>query len=455
MADPTKIFPYAQQRRTKVSSALDAAKLQLSQASTDIASQSGKLDAATAAFADLEDKIATIREKLAAVPTPADGDVLLAQLEKGIVDSRAKLAEITAAKIALADARARESSASADVAAFTRELAAAEELLKQAEPAGAARDKLIAGLDGPLATIKSDAAKAIDETKPSGATFKKAKKRIEDDVPAPLLDRALKRRAAAAARITYATTSRQAAEAEVRKETDKNGFSVAAASAAAALTRAEAAAREFVSSAKGRFDQANATLARVADKTVSPLTPEQVARLNAPDPLKTSREDAAKEESDVAALEDTLRTTQEDLDKAIVDAKANPTDPIKQAAVLTAQGEVGKAETNLDSAAAAYKGGNSLVMNAWEAAAPDSSWRLLHEYAEAVDTLKNMPDPAKLSQDLKDAEKNFVAAQLLADGSTNVIVDLTATLAQRAAREESAVQNAPASLFSALRGDDQ
>jgi hypothetical protein len=456
MADPTKIVPYAQQRRVKLSSDLDAAKLQLSQALTAIDSERGRLEAATTAFTALEENIAQIRKRLSAVPTPADGDLLLAQLEKAIIDARAKQAELTSAKIDLATAQAREGSASADVSVFTGQLAAVDDLLKKAEPASADRDKLISALEGSLASIKSDAAKAIDETKVAGATFKKAKKRIEDDLPAPLLDRALKRRDAAAARITYTTTARQAADEAARKERDKNGGpGVAATSALVALTRAEAAAREFVNSARSRFDQANAALARVADRTVSPLTPEQTARLNAPDPLKTNREDAAVEEKDVAALEQTLEASQEGLDIAIVDAKANPADAAKQAAVGTEQGKVDTAKQNLNTAAAAYKSGNAAIMNAWEAAAPDSTWRLLHDYAEAVDTLKNMPDPAKLSQDLKDAEQNYVAAQLLADGTANVLVDLTAVVVQRAAREESARQNSAASLFGALRGDHQ
>ena len=455
MADPTKIVPYAQQRRSTLSSALDAAKIRLSKALTDINTERGKVEAATTAFAELEAKIAEIRGKLSAVPTPADGDLLLAQLEKAIIDSRAKRAEITSAKIALTDAQAREVSASADVATFTGQLAAIDDLLKRAEPASTDRDKLIAALDGPLASIKSDAAKAIDETKATGATFKKAKKRIEDDLPPSLLDRAVKRRDAASARITYTTTAREAAEKAVRQESDKNGLGVAASSALSALTRAEAAAREFVNSARSRFDQANAALARVADKTVSPLTPEQIARLNAPDPLKKSRDDAATEEAKVEGLQQTLEGKQEALDKALVDAKANPADATKQAAVVTAQGEVGTAQGNLDAAAVAYKGANAAIMNAWEAAAPDSIWRLLHEYAEAVDTLKNMPDPAKLSKDLKDAEKDFVAAQLLADGTANVLVDLKTVVDERAAREESARQNSASSLFGALRGDHQ
>lgn len=455
MADPTNIVAYAQQRSAKLSSGLNAAKLQLSQALSAIDTERGKLEAATKALAALEEKIAKIREKLAAIPTPADGDLLLVQLEQAIIDSRAKQAEITSAKIALAAAQAREVSASADVSAFTAQLAAIDALLKEAGPASTDRDKLIAALDGPLSSIKSDAAKAIDDTKPAGATFKKAKKRIDDDLPQPLLDRALKRRDAAAARIGLTTTQRQAAEDAVRKESDKNGgLSVVAASAWLALTRAETAAREFVNSARGRFDQANAALARVADPTVSPLTAEQTARLKAPDPLKKSREDAAKEEQDVADLRQTLDDRQKDLDEAILAAKADPADATKQAAIGTAQGKVNTAKQDLDTAETAYKGGNALIMNAWEAAAPDSTWRLLYEYAEAVAMLKNMADPAKLSKDLKDAEKNYVAAQLLADGSANILVDLTTELAQRAAREDSARQNYAASLFGALRGDD-
>jgi len=455
MADPTKIVPYAQQRNARLSSDLDAAKLKLSQALTAIDAERGNLDAATTASAALEDQIAQIRAKLAAIPTPADGDLLLAQLEQAIIDSRTKRAELTSAKIALATARAQEAAASADVSTFTAQLADITALLKQAEAAGSERDKLITALEGPLSSINSDAAKAVDETKAAGANFKKAKKRIEDDLPQPLLDRALQRRAAAAARITYTTAARQAAEDAARKESNQNnGPDAAVASAWVALTRAETAAREFANSARSRFDTATATLVRVADKTVWPLTAEQAARLNASDPLRTNRATAADEEKSVADLRQILADKQKGLDEATVAAKADPGDAAKQAAVGTAQGEVDTAGQNFNAADAAYRGGNAAIMNAWEAAAPDTTWRLLHDYAEAFDALNNMADPAQLSDDLKNAEKNFVAARLLADGSANVLVDLTTELSQRAAREESARQNSAVSLFSALRGDD-
>jgi chromosome segregation ATPase len=455
MADPTKIVPYAQQRSARLSSTLGAAKLQLSQAISAIDTERRKLDAATRAFAALEEKIAQLRKKLSEIPTPADGDLLLAQLEQAIIDSRAKRAEITSAKSALAAAQARESAASADVSAFTAQLAEIDAFLAKAEPASTERDKLVTALEGPLSSINADAAKAIDETKPAGANFKKAKKRIEDDLPKPLLDRALKRREAAASRIAYTTTARQAAEDAARKENDKNGgLGAGATSAWLTLTRAEATARDFVTSARSRFDQANTTLARVADPTVTPLTAEQAARLNAADPLKTNRKNAADEEKAVAALRQTLEAKQKDLDEAIVAAKADPADAAKQAAVGTAEGKVTAAKQDLDAADTAYRGGNAVIMNAWEAAAPDATWRLLHDYAEAVDTLKNMADPAQLSKDVKDAENNFVAAQLLADETANVLVDLRTELALRAAREEGAQQNSAASLFGALRGDD-
>jgi hypothetical protein len=455
MADPTKIVPYVQQRRVKLAAALDAAKLQLAQAQSNIDGERAKLESATTAFAALEVTIAGIRKKLSAIPTPADGDLLLAQLEQAIIDSRVQQAKLTAARIASLEAQAQADAAASEVATLSAEVASIDASLKKAEPAAADRDKLTAALDGPLSSINADAAKALDETKASGANYKKAKKRIEDDFPKPLLDRAMKRRDAAAARIASTTAARLAADDAVTKEQNKNGgLAVSAANSWLALARAEAAAREFVNSVQSRFDQANAKLAEVADPTVAPLTAEQIARLNAPDPLKKNRKDAADEEKAVAALRQTLEDRQKDLADAIVAAKADPADAAKQTAVGTAAGKVTTAQQNLDAAEAIYKGGNEPIMNAWEAAVPDATWRLLNDYVEAVKTLENMADPAVLSKDLKDAEKAYVAAQLLADGSSNVVADLVTEQAQRAARETSARQNSAVILFGALRGDN-
>ncbi|HEV7474756.1 MAG TPA: hypothetical protein VGN90_11955 [Pyrinomonadaceae bacterium] len=451
----TKIVPYAQQRSVKLASLLATAKLQLAQAQTTTDTERGKLEAATSAFAALEETIAGIRKKLAAVPTPADGDLLLAQLEQAIIASRGKQAEITAAKTAVLAAQSQADAAGSDVTSFSAQLASNDTLLKQVEPAGAERDRLIAALEGPLSTINSDAAKAIDETKVAGATYKKAKKRIEDDLPKPLLDRALKRRDAAATRIANTIAARQTAENAATKERNKNGgLAAPVASFWLALVLAEAIAKNFVNSAQSRFDQANAKLAQVADRTVAALTPEQIARLNLPDPVKTDRKNAAGEDKDVAALRQTLEDRQKDLSDAVVAAKADPADAAKQAAVGTASGKVDTAKQNLDAAEAAYRAGNAAIMNAWEAAVPDPTWRLLNDYAEAVDTLEEMADPAALSQALKDAEATLVAALVLADGSSNVLVDLETEQAQRAAREESALQNSAATLFGALRGDN-
>lgn len=455
MADPTQIVPYAKQRSTNLKSALDAARNQLAAAQAGITAESAKLQNATTAFAGLEEKIKTIRQKLAAIPTPADGDLLLLQLEQAIIDSRSKHAEILSAQTNLVAAQAAADLAESEVAAFSAQLASADALVKQAEPASAQRDALIAALAGPLATIKTDAGKAIDETKPTGANFKKAKKRLDDDIPAPLLARAKERRAAEAARQANTTAERQAAEAAVSLERDTNGgLAGRAVSSWGAFVQLEDAARSFVNTARSRFDQASAKLAQVADRNNAPLTAEQVARLNAPDPLLTKRGDAAAEEKDVAAKRTDLESKQKDLDAAILDAKANPKDAAKQAAVGTAQGKVNTAKQDLATAQGHYETANEAIMNDWEAAVPDTTWSLFNDYEDAVATLTAMPDPAALSTLLANAETTYVQAQLLADASADILVGLTTEQAQRAAREESAQQNSAASLFSALRGDN-
>jgi hypothetical protein len=453
MPDPTTILTYANQRSVGLKTALDVSTQRLAAAQTITVTEKDNLQNATTAFTNLEQKIQGIRQKLSAIPTPADGDLLLKQLEQAIIDSRAKQAEILGAQTALSAAQSEAGLAQSELADFSAQLTSAEALVKKVEPASKQRDAWIAALEGPLASIKTDATGVLDATKDP---LKSAKKRIEDDIPATLLTRAKERRAAQAARIASATTERQAAEAAVFIERDKNGGAAGvAADRWTVLVRQEAGVGDFVNTAKNRLDQAKATLVQVANRANAPLTVEQKARMNAPagSQLQTDREAAAVKEKGVADKRKDLDDKQQKLNTAILEAKAAPTDPVKQTAVGTAQGLVNTAKQDLKQAEDDYKVASEAIMNAWEAAVPDATWSLLNSYEAALEVLTATPNPAKLSTDLKGAEADYVKFQLLADRSANVLVDLNSEQAQRAAREENARQSSAASLFSVLRGD--
>jgi hypothetical protein len=499
MADPTTIFDYATQRRDQTKLAVTAAQQRLAQAQSNSAADEAKVTTATKELADLEKKIADIRKKLSAIPTPADGDLLLQQLEQAIIDSRTKQAEVLAAQTALAAAQSEANLAQSDLAIFSAQLTSAEARLKQADPATQQRAMWIAALAGPLATLKTEATNAA-----TVGVVKVAEKRITDDIPAKLLTRAVERRTAEAARIANTTAEREAAEA-------------AAPDPRAALLRRESATRDFVNTAQSRLDQARTKLAQVADKTNSPLTTEQIAAINALDPsaLKDAREaglvaekkrdDKLKDLTDKQALRDAailaaiisntaitrkavtdankdvadsqtafdledatwragekvrdskvalVATRQAELAQAIQKAIADKKDPDTDLGVKTARDKLKTAQDDLQAKEVLYKQSNHGILHAWEAAVPETTWQLLDDYEGALEILNTMPNPVTLSASLLAAETAYVQAQLAVDASATVQVDLLAEQAERAAREEGARQTSATSLFGALRGDN-
>ncbi len=454
---PTTVLQYATQRSTKIKAAIATAQQQLAQAQIDSAAEEAKVANAIKEFGDLEKIAAGIRQNLSAIPTPADGETLLADLAQTIIQSRAKQAEIVTAQTALIAAQAKAGSAQSDLAASAAELPGADAALKKADPANTQRAAWDAALGGPpLVNIKMNASNAIDTLDlVEGAAFTAAKTRIEADIPAKLMARAEDRRRAQAERIKRMKDARQAADKAVIAERDKNGgLAVIAANRWADLISAETAARDFINSAESRFDQAKTMLAQVANPATAPLTDEQKLSINATGTLKTDRETAAAKEQIVADKRQILEDKQKDLDIAILILKADPDDPGKQATKGADEIARDGAKPALATAETAYTSAMHTLMDAWEAAVPDTTWQLLDDYERAVEILQTMPTPATLRTALHNAETDYVTAQLTADKSAGILADLMAEQAKRAAQEESARQTSGASLFGALRGDN-
>jgi hypothetical protein len=514
MADPTKILAYATQRRDSAKQAVTALQQQLVKAQAGFAASSGEVASAAVELAELEKGAAEIRKKLSEIITPADGAALLDELEQVIIRARAARAAALRAQGESLAAQAAASLAEDGLAAGAALLASAEAQLKKAEQSNKQREAWKKSLTTlPLSKLNTDADSAL-KNKP----FTDAQARVAADIPAKLLARAEERRAAEAARINRRSADTQAAEAAASTERDKNGgLAGPADNSLAAFLRLEAAARNFVNTAKVSFDRAQATLAQVADPARSPLTPEQTARITDAS-LKADREAAAAEEK---ALADKLKDWEDKqaiLDAEVLKAKAAGKDPDKEQKVKDAKKDVGDAETafkilddawrakergrdaaltNVEAKQGAlsqaikkaiaakknpdtdpdvmaaksdlakaesdfkkaeddYQASSRGILDAWEAAVPDSAWRIFDDYEEAAAalTLLKDADPAKLKNDLQKAEEDYVKAQLAADKGANVLALLAAEQAERAAREQSARSLAAARLFSALRGDN-
>jgi len=513
MADPTTNLDYAKQRRDDARSAVASAHQQLAQAQAASAANNANLAQATAAFAALNKQADDIRKQLAAAPTSADGDALLDALELLIIRARAKRSAILQTQAELDAARADAAGARTLLSAAMARLAAAEALVKQADQEHKQRAKLKTALGAaPLATINTDADDAL-----KNPPFTDARTRVNDDLSAKLLARAEERLSAASARIAKAGAEAQAAETAALDERDKSGGATGQADKQwAVFARAEAAARDFVNTAKSRFEQAQAKLARVADAKHSPLTPEQAARINDAT-LKAAREAALTAEEtrdatlkdlnaaqdklaaetlkaradnqlpdDVQAVkdartaltaaetafktaDDAWRAKEIDRDAALaaVDAKQAALAKAIRAAIAAKKNPdtdpaVGAAKTELETARMALKGAEGDYkesdrgrLDTWEAAVPDTTWQLVADYEAAKQTLSELKaaDPARLKADLEKAEEDYVKARLKADASANVLEQLAAEQAQRAGRLQSARQQEAQLLFNALRGD--
>lgn len=520
--DPKTILEYATQRKGAAKKAATDAQTQLAQAQQGIAADRAELADDTAAFASLEKEAAEIRKQLGVIATPADGAALVDALEQIIIRARTKQAAILKAGSALRAAQTDADRAQADLGVASANLAKAEKDLLEANRADKQRLSWKTALAAPPRdTLQADAGKALDATAvPEGVTFKKASDRIEADIPTKLLERARGRRDDAAASVTTAADETLAAETAALTERKNNGgLAGKVEEPLAAFQQAETTVKDFATNAKPRFDQALALLAQVADPARSPLTSEQRARID-DSTLAAARGDAVDEEEtkrdaaqttlteargalkdeilkakalgknpdDVLAvqnarsalppLEGNLKTADDNwraeekvrdqkladvaaaqakLSEAIQAAIAAKKNPDTDGTVIADKGALSLAQGALETAESDYKKSKHGVLHAWEAAVPDSMWRLLDDFERAVQMLKELSDSkaaAELVLDLDAAEAAYVKARLAADASASVIQQLASERDSRAARLQDAREAESGRLFSALRGDN-
>lgn len=453
MATPTTLLEYAQQQRTVRLQDRTDAKGRVTQAQQRQSEARTNHDTATKAFADLEKTATEIRKKLAEIPTPADGDALIDDLEETLIALRTSQATILAAEETNAAAQSQLDRATGDLKAADTRLAEAATALAETEQQNDRRNegKTALGLP-PLSTLPAIATGAL-----SGQPFTAAQTHIEGDIPAALITRARNRREAESKRIAATKVALTDAEDLLRTEKNtKGGLTGKVAALQVDFLRQEVAFFAYVLQAKERHERALAHLIRLADPDKPKLTDAQKARITDAT-RKTAREEAATKEKarDDARVE--VETKQAALDKAILKAQAADlnADPNTDADVVAAKTALNTATTALTAAETAYTAATQKVLDTWEAAVPESTWRDLADFEEAKEILNLLKDttPGTLVTNLNTAESVLVTALVTADKSARTLRFLQERTVEEAARGKIMQSVAPRRLFSALRGD--
>ncbi len=459
MATPTTILELATQKRDTTKTDSVAAQARLASAQLQLPAKRTQLGAVTKELADLVREVKTIRDKLAAIPTPADGPALLTKLGALVVKSRAQQARLLTERAELAEIQASLERGQAEVASFTTRLAAAETGVQTAAQSTDVRNRWRQALASkPLSSIKADANAAK-----ASAAFNDAKSRITSSLPQELLDRARDRRKATNEALARYQSKLVEVEGEIATERESNGGQAGKSEKLhLGLLQADAAAIDLVQNATSQLDRATAILREMAQKKNSTdpkdalLTPEQKAEINNADPtLSKKRLDAAKAEADRDKAVADVQTREKELADAIQTAVDAGKDPEDEKAVKDAKANLAKAQTDLTTAENAFTQSHRDELHAWYAVVPDGAWDEIESFQVAEGILDRLAaaDPAALSLALDKTEADYVKNQSLADASERLLEQLTFEKANRSALAKSISETTSDRLLGALRGD--
>lgn len=409
----------AESRLTAATQANTNTETALAAARTEVDTRTSTYNQKLAEMALLAQEIEQIRRELQRVDSQADGEALSAELQQKIVELRNKQGEAVDAERALAIAKTAAARAGAVAAAARAELANATSGLNEAKSADARRNALKnAVASAPVADVPAAATAAL-----ASAAFTAADGRITADFPAGLLSLARARAgvessvlAAAKKKVADTTAALEAVQTDVEKHR-------------AALARAEAGLSAYINTAKVRFDDAEARIARVGDAAEAPLS--QAERDSIHDPATLGAREAA---AALAAAVAAAVTTAVD---SGVELEDTPGDPGVQAAE------------------AAFDAPSRTQVEEWEATVPDATWMLLADFETARETLDALATgAAALITAMDTAEANLANALTAEATAAATLTQLRGSAQDAASLYEAALAAYPARLLSALRGDD-
>jgi hypothetical protein len=401
---------------------------------------------ATGQMLELSAEGEDLRRQLAATTSHAEGETLLDQLQANTLALRAKQTEVLDAGEAVTNADAQAAAAQEEAGAAAAAVKRLETGQPGAEERRAEEEAWIAAAEtADLAALPTDAGDAGNNDGQA------ARARLRGhDIPAELFDRAEARWQLAVRRRDAASAAAGAAGAEIAT---KQG---PVTEARHDYEQARDALREFATGAQEQFDTAVILLAGVI--AAPALSADVLDRID-------GTSDQALFDGAVAAAEKEEARDEklDDVDTAVALAGAArltavAEDPDRDIEQVQDVVDATDAETAARSALAAPQGEYAAVypaLDAWEAAVPDSTWRLFADYERATAMLEALAavDPPTLIEELADAEDAYVTA--LEDEDREVRTGLAlARLARVREGQAKAVRDSEQGrLVGALRGD--
>ncbi len=386
--------------------------------STAQATQRAQNDVVRAA----SDLVAAARKALAGIPMPADGDPLLVQMSKALVEWRQAQAAAVRAELAQQAVRADLAWLEAREARLQAELTQAKAVLGRIEREATDRQKAADALTtGPWANLAVDATQALTDVEAT------ARARVEGEFPSSATQSKDFLRRVRARKALVTASAAHAVEVEALAFTASHD---ALALAQRQFDQAWQAVRGVLEAAP-RLKDDRALLARLAalpapqpatatDPARYPIvTPAQHDTLFNPT-LKTVRENALAKLKTADDADAAARTAQATYDKALQAAiKAHPHKTRTELDATVVAAELGTLTGKQDELKAARKAlevddlEGYKALQAWFAAVPDALWEALDQLDATVaqlTALKSPPTPATLLADLAAREADLVTA---------------------------------------------
>lgn len=446
-----KIVDYATDRKTKADAAVAKALTDLTDAQKELADAQKDQNAAVKALGDLELEMSSLREQLKGITVPADAQPLIDQL---IAD----LIKLPSTRKGAADAESKVflkqhgiDRVQARLSACMAIQASADAAMKAADDGEKARQDLRDAITkAPLATLKATATATI-----ASAVFTDARNRLRGGhIPNTLFDRAMHRGDEASATTDAAGVNAQWAEDVFNEDVDTTqGLDGAVVKARAAFQRSQDAFRTYVVTAKDRYDHAVAVLKPMKDAPLPSAT--ELAAIN--DATKqTDRDAALQKEEALADAQAAYDSAQASVDKATWEAlRQNPdADPATDAGVTNAVAfRDGAIATALTQARNDFQN-QQPILDSWQAAVPDATWRLVSDFYSAQSTLSELAnlDPAALRSQMDNDETPYATALSNQAENERAMYILADVVRDQADRRDNASRSAAATAASAVRG---
>ena len=414
MADPISLIEFATQKRDTLQTASKTASTRLATAQQSYASAVQAHKQACDDLTAANQTITNIKNQLATIEMPADGEPLLDDLRDAIIDQRDKETALSAADLARGMATAELDLAQTAMQSRKQALDAAEGALSKAKADKQKRDAAMAALaQAPLSDVPQEATDAL-----VGSDFSAAKQRIQNALPEALRTRAKQRCGQAAGALLRANSIRDQAQNSYYEIAESGRVNEATIERLShKVFDAEKNLLNFVSRATQDLAAAQAILEHLADTETDQLTEEERAHIHDA-ALATEREEAATAETvrdaSGVAVAEKLALLEVERIKVLAD------DPSADLAAMEADNstEVGEAKEawNQANADLATEEGNfsaaqRQTLSEWQAAVPEFLWDDAASFYRAETELNRLKgDPATLSSALQTAEQALLAA---------------------------------------------